>query len=168
MEINLQKYDGQEEKAISLIQGFWLAHNDYVQSTEEAKEDLISWTGKGHEFYFVKKDGVDVGFVHMGNRGAQIDWLEDLFILPDYQNQGIGSYAVKAMEELVKKYSDSLYIEAAARNEAAIRLYRKLGYNCLNTITIRKDFEEEKFDVIRTEKVYEQEFEIRKVKQENQ
>ena len=36
--------------------------------------------------------------------------------------------------------SEAESIEAAARNEAAIRLYRKLGYNCLNTITLRKDF----------------------------
>jgi hypothetical protein len=32
-------------------------------------------------------------------------------------------------------------VEAAARNEAAIRLYRKLGFDCLNTVTLRKDFE---------------------------
>ncbi len=30
--------------------------------------------------------------------------------------------------------------EAAARNARAIRLYRRLGYGCLNTITLRKDF----------------------------
>lgn len=36
--------------------------------------------------------------------------------------------------------SEAEAIEAAARNEAAIRLYRKMGYNYLNTITLRKDF----------------------------
>ena len=67
-------------------------------------------------------------------------------------------------EEIVKQYSVSLYIEAAARNEAAIRLYRKLGYDCLNTITIRKDFPGYEYDVVRKEKIHELEFEIRKDK----
>lgn len=105
-----------------------------------------------------------MGFVHLGNRGARIDWLEDLFILPAYQNQGIGTCAIKAVETEVSGYSDSLYIEAAARNQGAIMLYRKLGYNCLNSITIRKDFQEDDFVVIRTEKIYDQEFQIRKIK----
>ena len=55
-----------------------------------------------------------------------------------------------------------MYIEAAARNEAAIRLYKKLGYDCLNTVTLRKDFPAFKYEVIRTEKIHDLEFEIRK------
>mgnify|MGYP003160409588 CR=1 FL=1 len=75
-----------------------------------------------------------------------------------------GSEAIHQLEEIVKQYSVSLYIEAAARNEAAIRLYRKLGYDCLNTITIRKDFPGYEYDVVRKEKIHELEFEIRKDK----
>lgn len=60
--------------------------------------------------------------------------------------------------------SEAESIEAAARNEAAIRLYRKLGYNCLNTITLRKDFPGYEYDVVRNEKIYDMSFEIRKDK----
>ena len=105
-----------------------------------------------------------MGFAHLGNRGSRIDWLEDLFVLPCHQNQGISTCAIKAVEKLVMSYSDSLYIEAAARNQGAIMLYRKLGYNCLNSITIRKDFNEDDFNVTRTEKIYDLEFQIRKMK----
>ena len=80
------------------------------------------------------------------------------------QGKGFGSEAIRLLEEIVKKYSVSLYIEAAARNEAAIRLYRKLGYDCLNTITIRKDFPGYEYDVVRKEKIHGMEFEIRKDK----
>ena len=100
----------------------------------------------------------------VGSRGGKIDWLEDLFIVPEQQGKGFGSEAIRLLEEIVKKYSVSLYIEAAARNEAAIRLYRKLGYDCLNTITIRKDFPGYEYDVVRKEKIHELEFEIRKDK----
>ena len=93
-----------------------------------------------------------------------ISFGEDLFILPEWQGHGFGSEAIHQLEEIVKQYSVSIYIEAAARNEAAIQLYRKLGYDCLNTVTIRKDFPGYDYDVVRKENIHGMEFEIRKDK----
>ncbi len=166
MNIDLAEYDDRrEEEALTLIQGFWLAHNHYHQTREEARQDLQAWTGEGHRLYFITVEDVPVGLLHLGSRGGEIDWLEDLFVLPEYQGRGIGSQAVRMAEDLVRQYSQSMYIEAAARNERAIRLYRRLGYDCLNTVTVRKDFPGYDYDVVRTERVYGQEFEIRKDKE---
>ena len=93
----------------------------------------------------------------------QTGWKNFLFC-QNIRETGFGSEAIHQLEEIVKQYSASLYIEAAARNEAAIRLYRKLGYDCLNTITIRKDFPGYEYDVVRKEKIHGLEFEIRKDK----
>ena len=114
--------------------------------------------------YFIKKDNQFVGFVHLGSRGCAIDWLEDIYVIEEYQRQGIGTYAIQLVEEIVKEYSDCLYIEAAARNYQAIRLYQKIGYNCLNTITIRKDFHPEKYDVTHHECIHNLDFTIKKEK----
>lgn len=162
--ITLKQYTNEENQILPLIQGFWKTHSHYDQSREEAQEDLTNWTKNGHIIYFIQHDETTVGFAHFGSRGGKIDWLEELFILPEYQGNGFGSEAIHQLEEIVKQYSVSLYIEAAARNEAAIRLYRKLGYDCLNTITIRKDFPGYEYDVVRKEKIHELEFEIRKDK----
>lgn len=162
--ITLKQYTNEENQILPLIQGFWKAHSHYDQSGEEAQEDLTNWTKDGHIIYFIQHDETVVGFAHLGSRGGKTDWLEELFILPEYQGNGFGSEAIHQLEEIVKQYSASLYIEAAARNEAAIRLYRKLGYDCLNTITIRKDFPGYKYDVVRKEKIHGLEFEIRKDK----
>lgn len=160
--IELAEYQGEEEQAVSLIRGFWKAHNQYDMPPEEAREDLTAWTAQGHRLYFIRRDGGTVGFLHLGSRGGEIDWLEDLFVLPACQKQGIGREAIRLAEEIVKQYSQSMYIEAAARNEGAIRLYRKLGYNCLNTVTVRKDFPGYEYDVVREESIYGESFEIRK------
>ncbi|MBO5278485.1 MAG: GNAT family N-acetyltransferase [Lachnospiraceae bacterium] len=162
--ITLQEYRTERKEAISLIKGFWLAHNQYQQSNEEAARDLTVWTSEGHKFYFILSASEKVGFIHLGNRGGKIDWLEDFFVLPEHQRKGIGTQAIALIEKIVRTYSVSLYIEAAARNEAAIRLYRRLGFDCLNTITIRKDFPEYQYDVVRNEHIYGEEFEIRKSK----
>ncbi len=160
--------ESREAEAVALIQGFWLAHNHYRQTEEEAKADLTAWSGRGHKLYFVTLGDAAVGLLHLGSRGGEIDWLEDLFILPELQGRGIGSQAIRLAEAMVRQYSQSMYIEAAARNGRAIRLYRRLGYDCLNTVTIRKDFPGYDYDVTRTERVYGERFEIRKDKKEDE
>lgn len=156
--------ESREAEAVRLIQRFWLAHNGCRQTQEEANADLLSWTAKGHKLYFILLGEATVGLLHLGSRGGEIDWLEDLFVLPEYQGRGIGSQAVRLAEAMVRQYSQSMYLEAAARNEGAIRLYRRLGYDCLNTVTLRKDFPGYAYDVTRTEQIYAQTFEIRKDK----
>ncbi len=153
-----------QETALKLIQGFWFCHSHVQQQPEESLMDYQDWTKDGHALYLVKLDDEFIGFAHLGNRGASVDWLEDLFIVPEYQRKGIGSQVIAKLEDIVIQYSESMYMEAAARNLDAIKLYRKLGYDCLNSITIRKDFHPEKFSTVCKERVLGMEFDIRKWK----
>lgn len=161
MDVCLEPYNGEQEQACSLIQGFWKAHNDWMPTLAEALSDLQNWTAEGHRFYFVMSGDTYLGFVHLGSRGCEIDWLEDLFILPEYQGQGIGSRVITLVEEIVKGYSESLYIEAAVRNTGAIRLYHRAGYDVLNTVTLRKDFQPETHETVREESLQALPFRIR-------
>lgn len=163
--LQLKKYHSEQTEMLPLIQGFWLSHSDEVQTDSEALADLTQWSSEGNALYFIVAFDEVVGFLHLGSRGAAIDWLEHLYVKPAHRNKGFGSKAIACAEEIVREYSESLYIEAAARNEQAIRLYRSLGYDCLNSISIRKDFHPERFKSVRTESLYNEPFEIRKIKQ---
>ena len=161
MKVFLILYSNEEKEAVKLITDFWKSHNNHNSTYEEALEDLRSWTKEGHKFYLIKYNEEYIGFVHLGSRGCEIDWLEDIFVEEKYQGQGIGSYVIGLIEDIVKEYSECLYIEAAARNSKVIKLYQKLGYNCLNTITIRKDFDEQKYETIRKEKIMDLDFVVK-------
>ena len=163
--LQLKKYHSEQTEMLPLIQGFWLSHSDEVQTDAEALADLTQWSSEGNALYFIVAFDEVVGFLHLGSRGGAIDWLEHLYVKPEHRNKGFGSKAIVCAEEIVREYSESLYIEAAARNEQAIRLYRSLGYNCLNSISIRKDFHPERFKSVRTESLCNEPFEIRKMKQ---
>ena len=163
--LQLKKYHSEQTEMLPLIQGFWLSHSDEVQTDDEALADLTQWSSEGNALYFIVAFDEVVGFLHLGSRGGAIDWLEHLYVKPEHRNKGFGSKAIVCAEEIVREYSESLYIEAAARNEQAIRLYRSLGYNCLKSISIRKDFHPERFKSVRTESLYNEPFEIRKMKQ---
>ena len=162
MNIQLELYNNEKEIAIQLITRFWYAHNHEQVSKDDANGNLLEWTKDGHKLYFIKKENQYIGFVHLGSRGCAIDWLEDIYVIEEYQRQGIGTYAIQLVEEIVREYSECLYIEAAARNYQAIRLYQKIGYDCLNTITIRKDFHPEKYETTRKEPIHDLEFTIKK------
>lgn len=166
MKIQLVRYLNEIEVAINLIINFWQVHNQYTPTYKEAYDDLKEWTKIGHCLYFIICDNEIVGFVHLGSRGSEIDWLEDIFVLPEFQGKGIGSEAIRQVENIVKEYSESLYIEAAARNCKAIHLYHKIGYNCLNTITIRKDFHPKKYETITNEKIMNLNFDVKKDKKQ--
>lgn len=113
-------------------------------------------------FYIVKFQNHYIGFARLGNRGAKIDWLEDLFIDEQFQNRGLGTQVINILENKVKQYSESLYLEVASRNLKAMKLYRELGFDCLNSITIRKDFQKENFEVIERQKISDFQFDIKK------
>ena len=159
--IELMRYSGEKELLSRLIKSFWKAHNGVAPTDEEALEDCVSWTGENHVVYFIRKEEVTIGFVHLAARGCEIDWLEDLFILPEYQGRGYGSEVIDLVEEIVSEYSDSLYMEVAARNDRALRLYCRKCYNILNTITVRKDFSPEKYRTIGHENIFGHDFEVK-------
>lgn len=160
--IQLLPYSNEKELLCKLIKEFWKCHNNYTQTETETEQDFLEWTSCRSALYFIEKDGETVGFVRLGSRGDKCDWLEDIFVLPSFQRQGIGSQAIKLAEQIVKSYSECMYIEISAQNESAIKLYRKLGYDCLNTVTVRKDFLRNDDEVITTEKLYGISFDIRK------
>lgn len=157
----IETNDDLKEIALNLIKNFWKEHNNIIQNLEETKEDYENWRKEGHRLFLIVFDAKYIGFAHIGSRGADIDWLEDLYIIDEYQNKGIGSKVISELESLVKTYSDCLYIEVSSTNLNALRLYQRLGYNTLNTITIRKDFNEENFDVLKEEVISEFKFKIK-------
>ena len=84
------------------------------------------------------------------------------FIIPEFQGHGYGSEALSLIENIVKEYSESIYLEVAARNLRALKLYHKNGYTCLNTVTVRKDFEPDNFEVIEKNNIAGFDFEIKR------
>ena len=164
MKIDLIEYsDKFKNDVVMLIGEFWKVHNSIKQSYDISLSNLLEWTSSGHRLFLVQCDEKIIGFAHLASRGVKIDWLEDIFILTTMQGKGIGTEIIEKIEKIVKKYSESLYIEVACRNFDALKLYNRLGFDCLNTITLRKDFSEEKFDTLSNENINGFNFKIKKV-----
>ena len=78
-------------------------------------------------------------------------------ILPKYQNQGIGFFIVKELEEILLSMNcNKVYLEVASDNLIAIHLYEKLGFKSYG---IRKNYysisKDKKIDAILMKKILE-------------
>lgn len=143
--IALERYDGsQEAEMLSDIAAFWKIH--YVDLTPEgAASDLRAWTAEGHELYVILCGNAAAGFLHMGSRGSACDWLEDVFVREELRGRGIGSRAIELAWEMIRvKGLETLYLEVVPANEAAIRLYHRLGFTNLNTLTLNRSVKEKR------------------------
>lgn len=68
--------------------------------------------------------------------GKHCIWIEDLYIKDEYRGMGLGSMALKYIEE---KYPNALFrLEVEAENERAVKTYKKCGFEVLPYMEMKK------------------------------
>jgi ribosomal protein S18 acetylase RimI-like enzyme len=61
--------------------------------------------------------------------------IQNLGVIPDYRGRGIGrALLLKALDGFEASGCSRAYLEVTARNEAAVRMYRDLGFRCYQTL----------------------------------
>jgi ribosomal protein S18 acetylase RimI-like enzyme len=61
--------------------------------------------------------------------------IQNLGIVPSYRGRGLGSaLLLQALHGFVRAGLGRAFLEVTAQNDAAIRLYRRLGFRCRKTI----------------------------------
>ena len=137
--VELKPYESSYEPIVLHdIIAFWKTH--YADDTlDDARRDLENWTGPSHELYVILFDGSAVGFLHMGSRGGACDWLEDIFVREEYRSRGIGGQAVQLVWDALRAQGlETMYLEVVPSNEDVLRLYHRLGFCNLNTVTLNR------------------------------
>ncbi|CEK38157.1 GNAT family N-acetyltransferase [Paraclostridium sordellii] len=118
------------------------APKEYWQTDEQSRETLNKWIMKGSVYNVFLGDKA-VGFFYIRFGGQNVAWLEDLFILEEYRNNGIGKLAMQKLDELmIARGVVSMFIDVVPRNTSAIKLYKECGFDHLNIIQLRKNYDE--------------------------
>lgn len=107
-----------------------LASIDYDKVLAWVRRKIAGCIG---EYERVMLDGELVGYVHFSQDGDRME-LDDLYVLPEYQGRGIGTRVIQrccGMTEL------PVYLYVFIRNEGAVKLYRRLGFEINQTIGSR-------------------------------
>jgi ribosomal protein S18 acetylase RimI-like enzyme len=94
-------------------------------------------TSPTREVYIALLEGTTAGFTILIMRGAFVGFIQTVAIAPDRRNQGIGSRLVRFAEERIFKVSPNVFLCVSSFNQAAQRLYNRLGYEVIGEL---KDF----------------------------
>ncbi|MDE6837399.1 MAG: GNAT family N-acetyltransferase [Acutalibacter sp.] len=115
-----------------------------TQAEQEAMETLKSWQQGRSALYAVLCEGEYAGFLRLDYRGDQAAWIEDLYVRPDLRGRGIASQAIRRAEGIVSARPGytAMCMDVAPRNEKALRLYYRLGYDSVSLVTLRREFGE--------------------------
>lgn len=115
-----------------------------VQAEREAAETLENWQQGRSALYVILFEQIYAGFLRLEYRGDQVAWIEDLYVRPKLRGQGIASTAIQLAEKTVaaRPGYTALCMDVVPRNEAAMGLYYRLGYDSVSLITLRKEFGE--------------------------
>lgn len=83
------------------------------------------------KYYFIVKEGARVGAINIGNKASVNDnnifYISPIFILPEYQNQGIGYIAIQKAFEMYPQAS-RWRLDTILQEPANCHLYEKCGF----------------------------------------
>ena len=157
MKIQLEEYTGQhKEQVVAWMADFFGFHEGLVRGSYTltqvrcrlAEETLEEWLHQSGKVYVIDRDGEATGFLRIAFRGPNVAWIEDIFVAPQWRNQGVATRAIRAAEEIIKETPGytAICMDVAPRNREALRLYQKLGYDTLSIVTLRKELDGSKYE----------------------
>lgn len=101
-------------------------------------EKMFGWDEKVQDDFAIKAfndggmniiwvDNKKVGVVGWDCRPDHL-WLKELFILPEYQGQGIGSQIISSTIERAKQHGHPVRLQTLKANTEAQKLYKRHGF----------------------------------------
>ena len=93
------------------------------------KEEVFAWLRRKTEkrigeYTRILCDGVTAGWIRACDHGEKLE-LDDLYVLPPFQNRGIGTSVLK---KYLAECEKPIFFYVFSHNTGAIRLYERLGF----------------------------------------
>ncbi len=116
-------------------------HDDGNPALEDLDRIQARAAAPNRQYYFIVKDGARVGVINIGFKiqdNKKTAHIGPLFILPKYQNQGIGYVAMQQAFALYNE-ADFWRLETVLQETGACHLYEKCGFVRTGEETIVND-----------------------------
>lgn len=97
---------------------------------DEIEHQGISWL-------VIRDNTTMIGFISVGPYGDGIMKLHKLYLLPEYHGTGIGSRALKQVEQLAHQHkAATLVLNVNRHNHKAIRAYERAGWQIADEVIL--------------------------------
>lgn len=77
------------------------------------------------------------GFIYVNEKYGYLNNIEYLYIRKAFRSKGLATFAIKEIKKIVlSKGNDRVQIEVAPNNIRALKLYHRLGFTSIDTMTL--------------------------------
>lgn len=80
-----------------------------------------------------------LAFTYSNEAGGLVLWIEEVYILPQYQGNGLGKELLTFLETTYKGKVARIRLEVEDSNQRAVALYRKMGFENLDYSQMYKE-----------------------------
>lgn len=125
------------EELSGLLVEFW--HSQLVTpSDSDILEDIrrmIDPKGIGR---LIMHDEAIAGFIYVNEKYGYLNNIEYLYIDKKFRGMGLATYAIGEIKRIVLAHADNdrVQIEVSPNNIRALKLYHRLGFACIDTMTL--------------------------------
>ncbi|MBN1110069.1 MAG: GNAT family N-acetyltransferase [Methanomassiliicoccales archaeon] len=150
MEISLRPMRTEDRlPVVRMITDFYNFHRrltsssqSYMQTDQDSLSCLEEWEGRDHEVLCIWCEHRLAGFLALRYGGHRAAWLEELYVLPEFRGRSTGSKALKRLDEMMmEKDILAMFVDVIPRNEEALRFYLDQGFDHLNMLQLRKNYD---------------------------
>jgi len=104
----------------------------------EHMEDARRFFERGDIILLALENDEAIGFIRVSSREGAF-WIEEIYVRPEMRGKGAGRELVRRAEEEVLKREISLYLYVLPQDKRAIRFWKKMGYDIINTLELVRD-----------------------------
>lgn len=116
------------------------SRKEFYMTDQEALETLTAWLDEG-EVLMIQEEEI-IGIIYVRYGGQKAAWLEDLFIEETYRGKGFGKQAMKLLDDHMEAQGIlAMFVNVIPRNERALEMYVDCGFDHLNMIELRKNYD---------------------------
>lgn len=107
--------------------------------------DEVTLNSPYADAYIYEHNGKVAGYVlvsitYSNESGGLVLWIEEIYILPEYQGNGFGKELLAFIEDTYKDKCVRIRLEVEKLNQKAIDLYQKSGYSQLEYLQMYKEY----------------------------
>ncbi|MBR2826539.1 MAG: GNAT family N-acetyltransferase [Erysipelotrichaceae bacterium] len=111
---------------------------------ESARAEIEWYVSKRYPVFAASISGNYVGYA-VCKIEDDVVWLESIYVKKDYRRKGIATRLIQEAEKVAEEHgNETLYINIHPNNQRVIGLLKKNGYDVLNLIEVRKQYQGEK------------------------
>ncbi|MCR4991417.1 MAG: GNAT family N-acetyltransferase [Lachnospiraceae bacterium] len=122
-----QMYEMQKESFMPLYEKYHDEGSPAIESIDRVRGRAAR---PNRKYYFIVKDGARVGAINIGHNDPdekKVAFISPLFILPKYQNKGMGYVAIRKAFEMLPEVT-TWKLETILQEPANCHLYEKCGF----------------------------------------